>query len=210
MPSVLKNVYCYQVGSGDCYKIGKTKNHPEKRKREFATGSPEKLELYRTEPTENASGLGTYIHQLLAARRTENGEFFRVTRKALDDAVDEAVAFMNASSQLLREAKKLRRRKPNDILIPPTPEMLAIYRQLREVSREKFLIERRIEFLQSKVQIAIGENRGMKDVASWKWVDSWTIDAKLFKKEHAVLYEQYKRDSGARKFLLERVDLTKE
>lgn len=50
----------------------------------------------------------------------------------------------------------------------------------------------------------------MKDVASWKWVDNWTINAELCKKEHAELYEQYKRDSGACKFLLERVDLAKE
>jgi hypothetical protein len=207
---VFKNVYCYQVGSSDCFKIGKTKNQPEKRKRQFATGSSEKLELYRTEATENASGLETYIHQLLDGRRTENGEFFRVTRRELDGAVDEAVAFTTESSPLVREAKKLRRRKPNEVAIPPTPEMLAIYRQLREASREKFLIERRIEFLQSKVQIAIGENRGMNGVASWNWVDHWTINADLFRKEQPELYERYRRDSGARKFLLERVDLTKE
>jgi hypothetical protein len=45
----------------------------------------------------------------------------------------------------------------------------------------------------------------MKGVASWKWVERWTMDIERLKKEQD---EQYKRDSSARVFRLERVDLT--
>jgi hypothetical protein len=60
--------------------------------------------------------------------------------------------------------------------------------------------------------VVVGENRGMTGVASWKWNDCWKMDTTRLKKEksalYAELYEVYKRDSGSRKFCLERVDLT--
>ena len=83
------------------------------------------------------------------------------------------------------------------------------YRQLRAAERELFLLERRIELLESKVQVEIGENRGMKGVATWEWGTRFTMDVPRFRKEHEALYEKYKRDSGGRRFCLDRVDLTK-
>lgn len=209
MTSELKHVYCYQFGSDNCYKVGRTKNPPEKRMRGFATGSPVKPKLYRAIETEDPSGLEKYIHHLLDAKRAENGEFFYVTRQDLDDAVNEAVAFINECQPLIREAKKLCRKRPNETMVEPSDEMREIYQQLRKAIREKFLLERHIELLESKVQLAIGENRGMKGVASWKWVDRWTMDIERFKKEHEKLFQEYRRDSSSRTFCLERVDLTR-
>jgi len=158
--------------------------------RGFATGSPAKPVLYRDEVTEYSSDLERYIHQLLDAKRTENGEFFNVTAQELDEAVDQALAFMKEFQPLLRAANKLRRKKPNETMVEPSDEMLEIYRQLREASRERFLVDRRIELLESKIQIAIGESSGMKGVASWKWADCWRMDIKRFKKERGSLYEE--------------------
>jgi len=200
MPS---QVYCfhYQIGSGNCYKVGLTKNPPEMRLKGLATGSPVRPTLYRTVETEDARRLEKYIHKLLDAKRA-NGEFFFVTQQALNDAVDKAEAFVKECQQVLPEAKKLRRRKPNDTMAEPSGEMPAIYRQLREAMSKKFLLDQRIEFLVSKVQVAIGENRGMKGVATWQWEDRPWFDQKRFQEEHKTLYEEYARDSGCRKFRL--------
>lgn len=65
LPGGLESVYCFQLGWGDCFKIGRTKNSPEDRKRGFSTGSPVKLNLYRAIETEYAPELETCIHQLL-------------------------------------------------------------------------------------------------------------------------------------------------
>jgi hypothetical protein len=182
--------------------------------RGFATGSPVKPKLYRDVETEDAPGLEKYIHQLLDAKRAENGEFFYVTQQELDNTIEKAVAFIKECQRFVPDAMKLRRKKPNDTMLDPPEEMREIYRQLREAGREKFLLEKRIELLESRVQVAIGENRGMKGVASWKWVDLWTMNTVRFKRENPTMYkrlfEKYKRDSGNRKFCLERVDLTKE
>ena len=132
------------MGSGNCYKVGRTKNSPERRKSQFSTGSPMKLHLYRDVETESASELETYIHQDLDPCRAENGEFFNVTAQELDDAVDRAVAFMKELQPLVREAKQLCRKKPNDTMVKPPREMLSNYRELRKLSRERYLIEQRI------------------------------------------------------------------
>jgi hypothetical protein len=180
------------------------------RKRGFATGSPAKPRLHKEIPTDHASGLERYIHQLLDEKGAENGEIFYVTAQELDDAVNEAVAFLGKSQPICREADKLQRRKPvNDTMLEPPSEMREIYRQLRALCREKYFIDQQIVFLESKIQVAIGDNSGMNGIASWKWEDRWTMDTKRFKKEQKALYEEYKRDSECRKFQLERVDLTK-
>ncbi|MGB2633981.1 MAG: GIY-YIG nuclease family protein [Candidatus Acidiferrum sp.] len=205
----LKHVYCYKIGAANCYRVGRTKNQPEKRKRGWATGSPARPTLYRDVLTENPSSLEAYVHHLLDAKRTENGEFFNVTSEELDDAINEAEAFMTEYQPLLGLARKLRRKKPTDAMVDPPDEVRAIYTQLRDAIRESFPLNRRVELLQSKIQVAIGDNRGMNGVASWKWEDRWEMDVQRFRKEQAPLYEKYKRDSGRRVFRLERVDLTK-
>ena len=112
------------------------------------------------------------------------------------------------SQPRIREANKLRRKKPNNTILDAPEEMREIYRQLRALSREKYFIEQRIASLASKIQVVIGNNGGMKEVPSWEWAERWTIDKERFEREQPTLYEVYKRDSGSRKFLLARVDLT--
>lgn len=194
-------VYCYQFGEEDCYKIGKTKLQPEERKRGFATGSPVDITLYRTVETDDPSAVETLIHRLLCERRAK-GEFFRVSRPELDKAVDEALAFVGELQPLLQRANDLRRTRPNETMLDPSDEIRQVALQLRAAQNQRWLLERRIELLASRIQIAIGENCGMEGVASWKWKDHWDMDTKRFEAEHKELYDQYRRNSGVREFRL--------
>jgi hypothetical protein len=145
----LEKIYCFQMGSGNCFKIGRTKNSPEDRRRGIATGSPEKLNLYRELSTEYASQLEKYVHQLLDEKRAENGEYFRVTGQELDDAVNRAVAFVEKVQPLLGEANRLRGQKLlSTTLVEPSYEMPEIYRRLRTLRREKYFIEQQIVLLE--------------------------------------------------------------
>lgn len=210
MDAPAEHVYCYRRGSEDCFKIGRTAGSPEKRKAGFATGSPVKLTLYRDERTEDSAALEAYIHELLDAKRTENGEFFSVTATDLDDAVDRAVAFMLEFQPLDREADRLSREMPGDAVKKPTRETLDAYRKLRQLRRERDIIDREIELLKRRIQVAIGNCAAMEGAASWEWVERWTLDIDRFKSEQPQLYEQYKRNSGCRVFRLDRVDLTQD
>jgi Meiotically up-regulated gene 113 len=184
----MEHVYCFQVGAGNCYKVGHTKNSPEERKRGLSTGLPEKLELYRDIETEGAPDLEAYIHHLLDEKRAANGEFFNVTSQELDEAVGQAVAFIAEFLPLRRKADELKQRKPlNDTPVEASPEMLETYRQLRRRRREKYLMEQQIHFLESKIQVAIGDAVGMQGIASWKWVSRPTLDTGRFKAEQEAL-----------------------
>jgi signal transduction histidine kinase len=206
----LASVYCFQLGSGDCFKVGRTKNSPADRKRGLATGSPEKLSLYREIRTEYASELEKYTHQLLDEKRAENGEFFYVTAHELDDAVNRAIAFVEEAQPLICEANSLRAmRALNATFVEPLNEMLDVYRELRKLHRDKYFVEQQIAFLESKIQVAIGDNSGMRDIASWKWTDRWTMDIERFRREQETLYDEYKRNSGSRRFSLERFNLAR-
>jgi hypothetical protein len=209
-PAEIGNVYCFQLGNNDCFKVGRTKNSPEDRKRGFATGSSAKLNLYRTIKTEYARELEAYIHQLLDTRRAENGEFFHVSAERLDLAVEDARAFVEKAQPLIYQAEQLRKEKPlSEGLVEPCNEIFEIYERLRKVRRDRYLIEQEIAFLESKIQVAIGRNAAMREIASWKWTDHWAIDMDRFRTEQDPLYQQYKRNSGYRRFCLERIDLTK-
>jgi hypothetical protein len=209
-PGEVESVYCFQLGDSDCFKVGRTKNSPEDRKRGFSTGSSERFRLYRAIKTEYARELETYIHQLLDTRRAENGEFFHVSAQVLDLAVDDARAFVEKAQPLICQAERLRKEKPlNEVLVEPYNEMFLVYERLRKVRRDRYLIEQEIAFLESTIQVAIGRNAAMREIASWKWTDHWAMDMDRFKKEQDVLYQQYKRNSGYRRFSLERTDLTK-
>ena len=99
--------------------------------------------------------------------------------------------------------------EPNGTVAEPSGEIPEIYRQLREAVSEQFLLKQHIEFLVSRIQVAIGESSGMKGMATWKWESCLRFDEKLFQEQHGELYEQYKRERGVRKFcLLREFDLT--
>jgi hypothetical protein len=204
----LEHVYCFRRGSEDCFKIGRTCGLPENRKPGISTGSPLRLNLHRTVETENSVDLEMYIHKLLDQRRTENGEFFNVTAEELDSAVDRAIAFMGEFQPLSQEAGKFRRLMPKETVKESSPEMIEVYQQLRKLSRERDLIDWQIALLKNKIQIAIGDSSAMENVASWEWVERWTMDIERFKKEQGQMYEEYKRNSSCRIFRLARVDLT--
>jgi len=210
MAGEMENVYCFQLGNSDCFKVGRTKNSPEDRRRAFSTGSSESLKLYRTVETEYASELEKYIHQLLDAKRAENGEFFHVTAQELDLAIEDARAFVEKVQPVIYQAEQLRKEsRLNEVMVEPCDEIFQVYQRLRKVRRDRYLIEQEIAFLESTIQVAIGRNAAMRGVASWRWQDRYTIDTERFREEQNELYQRYKRSSGSRRFCLERIDLSK-
>jgi hypothetical protein len=206
MSKSLEHVYCFRVGSRNCFKVGRTKSTPEKRKRNVSTGSFEKLSVYRDIPTEDASSLETYILHLLDEKRAENGDFFHVTEEELNSAVDEAVSFFAEFQPLRGQAEAMKSRIPRETMAKPSGEALQIHRELREQMNQRYFIQQRIELLEAKIKVAIGDESGMQGVASWKWVEQLVFDRSKFKMEHPELYQRYIRNGGHRTFLVDRIE----
>jgi len=208
-----KCVYCYQLGSEDCYKIGRTKNPPGKRMREFSTGSPVRFTLYRVERTEHPAALERHIHGLLSSRRAENGEFFYAPKHEVDAAFDDGIAFIAELQPLLAQVAGLKELKPGDTVVEATDDVRATYRKLKDTRRARLILAQEIQFLESKIQVAIGANAGIDGIASWAWVDNWQLDVTAFREkepdQYEALFERYKRNSGGRHFNLAKGDLTR-
>lgn len=197
-------VYCHQQASDDCFKVGRTK-HPasNKRLKSLSTGSSKKLSIYREITTDHPALLETRIHHLLDASRAENGEFFNVSKVQLDSAVKAAEEFLAENLPIIHQAAKLQRQKPKtqDVLLP-TDAIKTLHRELKEAVGQAFFLEQRIQVLQSKLQIAIGDNIGIDGVASWKWREMMRLNSSLFKKEEPELFKKYQRPSASRVFHL--------
>ena len=196
-------VYCYRVGTLNLFKIGYTKSAASKRMKNVQTGSSEELSIYRQIETDHPPRqLEDRIHKLLAAYRAKKGEFFHVTTELLDNAINDAQAFLAEYLPVIHEAKKLQRRKPNPEFIQRTNDIDAVYQELKKAKQEQALLEQRIELLQGKLQIVVGENAGIESIVSWKWQDKLTFDIESFKLDQPRLFKQYQKSSGTRYFRL--------
>ena len=178
-------VYCFQVGAENCFKVGRTKGAPDKRLKNVAVGSPHKLTLHREVTTNDPIVLEKYIHWLLDARRAPNGEFFNVSADELDRAISEAEAFLAERTPVVQEAMKLQKRRPTNH------------------NRQAFLLEQKIQLLQGQLQLEIGENVGIRAVASWKWREQWKLDQDALKRDEPKIFDRFKRLFSTRVFRVE-------
>jgi hypothetical protein len=204
MEKAMEYVYCFRVGSEGIFKVGRTRNPPEQRMKGVSVGSPQKLTLHREIKTNHAPFLEKYLHVLLDPQRTPNGEFFNVSVKDLDDAIKKAKSCLAESFPVLEEAEKLQKQRPTTRILDPSQSVNALYHELRSAEREAFFLERRIEILRSRIQVEIGENLGIRGVASWKWCEQWKLDQKALKRDAPEVFERFKHLSAFRVFHLER------
>lgn len=196
-------VYCFQVGSDSCFKVGRTKGAPDKRLKNVAVGSPQKLTLHREVTTDDPIFLEKYVHWLLDSRRAPNGEFFNVSAEELDRAISEAESFLAERTPVVQETTKLQKRRPTNQILDATEATRSLHRELRDALRQTFLLEQRIELLQGQLQLQIGENLGIRGVASWKWREQWKLDQGALKREEPRMFDRFKRLSATRVFRVE-------
>lgn len=74
-----KDGYVYLIQWGDVYKIGRGQNL-EKRVKQVCTGLPESGKLIHAIRTDDPPGIEAYWHRRFADKRTENGEWFSLSK----------------------------------------------------------------------------------------------------------------------------------
>jgi hypothetical protein len=197
-------VYCFQLGDTSCFKIGKSVN-PNRRKGAFSTASPLELIGRRCEASAHPEALEKYIHELLEPNRVLNRrEVFNATLQEVSEAFVTAVPAVNEAEKLLEQAATLAKSKPaNRTMLAPSDEVTDLYGQLRKARQDEFFLQRRIEVLESKIKLAIGDNLGIKDTVSWEWRPGFRIDIEKLKKQRPHLYKlllnKFKADLSGRR-----------
>jgi hypothetical protein len=164
--------------------------NPSQRKGAFSTASPVELIERRRESSEHPEALEKYIHELLEPKRVLNRrEVFNATIQEVSEAFGSAVPVVNEAEKLLEQAATLAKSKPaNRTMLAPSNEVADLYSQLRKARQDEFFLQRRIEVLESKIKLAIGENLGIKDIVSWEWRPGFRIDIDKPGKQRPQLY----------------------
>src|SRR6202034_3786089 len=108
-------------------------------------------------------------------RRAENGEFFYASREEIDAAFEKGIAFLATFQPLLAPAALYKEQKPAETLAESTDDIRQAYRLLKAARHDQLLLQQRIDFLECRIQVAIGMNAGMEGIALWDWVDNWQL-----------------------------------
>ena len=86
-------VYVFQSGDGNYFKIGRTKDEIEKRRKALSTGNPKELKLFDHIVTDYDSEVEKYLHKELYKYYSAEGdakEIYLVELGILKEALDDA------------------------------------------------------------------------------------------------------------------------
>lgn len=195
-------VYVYQVGDQDCYKVGFTRKSASTRKKSLSTGSPEKLTEVRSIPTEDPTQLEKYIHTTLDHKRAPNGEFFYCDLSEIDKAIEVGLKFVNDDLKKIQEAEVYKGVMPTEIITEPSNEIFDVYSELKKAKQEQFFIEKRVEALEAIIKCAIGDNLGIEGIATWKASERKGLDSKMVEANYPEVYNECLKVSVSRRFTL--------
>lgn len=200
----MKEVYVFQVGTLDCYKVGFTRAGGDQRKKNVSTGSPEKLTKIRSIETEEHSVLENYVHNTLDHKRAPNGEFFNCKIDEIDEAINNGLKYIENDLPKIKESDSYKDKEPNDVIVPASSEIVNVYEELRKAKQQEFFIKQKINSLESAIKCSIGQNLGVEGIASWKWILSDKLDTSGLKEKYPDIVSEFTQKSGARRFSLER------
>tara|TARA_B100001093_G_C26672249_1_gene946704 strand:+ start:157 stop:762 length:606 start_codon:yes stop_codon:yes gene_type:complete len=198
----MKEVYVYQVGNSECFKIGKTTTSGADRKKNVATGSPEKLTQVRSVPTNDHNTLEKYIHMLLDHYRAPNGEFFYCDLDQIDNAIESGIQYVNVNLEKVKEAASFKDIEPTEVMIDATESILEIHKKLFVAKQKEFFIKKEIENLEAELKNNIQGNLGITGVATWKLTTRTIVDQKTLKENYPLIFEECSKASTCRQLKL--------
>lgn len=76
-----------EQGNTNCFKIGKTENHPADRLDQLQTGNPRKLVLYKWIEINDCSTAELYLHVVFSEKNIR-GEWFAINMNQIDNECD--------------------------------------------------------------------------------------------------------------------------
>jgi hypothetical protein len=187
----LSFVYFFKVGDKELFKIGKTKDNPEKRLKAVSTGSSYPLEIYKIIEHKDYSKLEVFLHRYFKDVRADNGEFFFIPLAKFDIKVNLALKEFEIFQEELKQIDSLKNIKNNDTTLEATQQITKIYSQLVNINYEIKDLKEKQERLENKLKLAISENKGIKNIATWTTQKKEQFDKQKYEKDHPQEYKKY-------------------
>ena len=196
-------VYILQSGDENYFKIGRTKDDVEKRRKALSTGNPKELKLFDLIETDFDSDVENYLHKRLYMYYSKEGdskEFYIIGEDELKDGIKNAREYEKNIIPIKLEAKENNSLESNGNYLEHDEEILSLTKELYEIKGQLNWLKVKNDILESKLKKIIGNNEGIKDIASWKSVSRLDFNKSRFKSEHPDLHEEYSEEKKVRTF----------
>jgi hypothetical protein len=196
--------YVLRIGEGrDLYKVGKARDHEERRKT-LSTGSADRLTEFALIESERYAKVEEYIKDHLQARRWRGGEGTEIYQvpedellRVLDGARDYDANVLPGIAEVTRLAKE-----PCDrgLVITPGEAQWEIYQEVLRLKEIELVAKYKRERIEMELKRLMGTASAMDGIATWRSETKRIFNAARFRLDHRDLHEQYKDPTHSRPF----------
>ena len=198
-------VYIFQSGEENIFKIGRTKNDVEKRRKALSTGNPKELKVFDIIETDHDSDVENYLHKKFYIYYSQEGdskEFYILEKEELKLGIIDAREYEKKIIPIKMVAQKYNSTISNGIYLDNNDEILELKKDLYEIKGQMNWLKVKNDILESRLKEIIGSNEGIKNVASWKTVSRFDFNKTKFKIEHPELHDKFSEEKNIRTFKL--------
>ncbi len=186
----MAHVYVLRSGNEDVFKIGRTRQDVDSRRRGLATGNPHPLTVFDVIETEHEALCETLLHRRFRSRRV-SGEFFAVGPEELEAAIGETRELLADLVASQKEVERLGEEESDGLVLKPGSAEWSLYEKLLEVreAQDHYAFQR--ELLENKLKLTIGGAEGLEGIATWKTQDRRQFDAASFRLDRPEMFQSY-------------------
>jgi len=198
-------VYAFQSGIDNFFKIGRTGDHPDIRRKSLSTGNPQPLSTADLIETPYEILCETYLKRVLRSKRRTEGDGTEIFELALDElreAFDDAREFLQDYLPREQEADLLSREQSDGQILIPGERERELYQQLLKIRETEDRLRFERELVESELKLAIGKADGLQGIATWKTSSFRRFDRTAFRLADEEMYERFVRMDLRRTFRL--------
>jgi len=197
----MARVYVLRNGNEDVFKIGRTRQDVDSRRRGLATGNPHPLTTFDVIETEHEALCERLLHRRLRSRRV-SGEFFAIVPAELEAAIRETRELLADLVASQKEVRHLAQEESDGLVLKPGSAEWSLYQNLLEVreAQDHYAFQR--ELLENKLKLTIGHAEGLEGIAMWKTQERRQFDEASFRLERPEMFQTYVKSPRLRVFRL--------
>ena len=196
-------VYILKIGeSGSLYKVGKAKDH-EQRRKALGTGSAEKLHDHALIESTRYSDIETFIKHRLQGRKWlagEGREIYEVAETELADVIEAARRWDADVLPMLAEAEKLGRHPCDGTVLTPGETERELYREALRLRQVELTAKQERERIEAQLKLVMRAAATLRGIATWQSVPKAQFEEMRFKKDHPELAIAYTKTVASRPF----------
>ena len=198
-------VYIFQSREENYFKIGRTKNDVEKRRKALSTGNPKELKLFDLIEKDFDSDVENYLHKRFFMNYSKEGDsrvLYIIEKNELKLGILDAREYEKKIIPIKHKAIQNSSLESNGKYINHNDAILELTKELFEVKGQINWLKIKNDILESRLKNIIGSNEGIRGVASWKTVSRVDFNKSNFKNEHPELHDEFLEEKNIRTFKL--------